>query len=71
METQIALQYGSDVIVLYLSLVSYLIGVNISEQKSGTEQTEKRKKRELICFPPPGVATGTVVHRPDATPIFP
>ena len=54
-----------------ISLVSYLIGVNISEQKSGTEQTEKRKKRELICFPPPGVATGTVVHRPDATPIFP
>ena len=27
------------------------IGVNISERKSGTERTKKRKKRELVCFP--------------------
>ena len=26
------------------------IGVNISERKSGTERTKKRKKRELVCF---------------------
>ena len=28
-----------------------IIGVNISERKSGTERTKKRKKRELVCFP--------------------
>ena len=39
------------------------IGVNISEQKSGTERTKKHKKRELIFFTLPGGATGTVVHR--------
>ena len=27
------------------------IAVNISERKSGTERTKKRKKRELVCFP--------------------
>ena len=32
-----------------LSLLTY-IGVNISERKSGTERTKKRKKRELVCF---------------------
>ena len=37
------------------------IGVNISERKSGIERTKKRKKRELVYFPPPGGATGTVV----------
>ena len=26
------------------------IGVNISERKSETEQTKKRKKREFVCF---------------------
>ena len=26
------------------------MGVNISERKSGTERTKKRKKRELVCF---------------------
>ena len=31
-----------------------VIGVNISERKSGTERTKKRKKRELVFFPPPG-----------------
>ena len=25
-------------------------GVNISERKSGTERTKKRKKGELVCF---------------------
>ena len=42
------------------------IGVNISERKSGTGRTIKRKKRELVFFPPGG-ATGTVVHRLNAT----
>ena len=42
------------------------LGVNISERKSGTEPTKKRKKRELVGFPPPGGANGTVVHRLDA-----
>ena len=38
----------------------YSIGVNMSEQKSGTERT---KKRELELFTPPGGASGPVVHR--------
>ena len=29
---------------------THLIGVNISERKSGTERTKKRKKRELVFF---------------------
>ena len=33
-----------------LNNVLYPIGVNISERKSGTEQTKKRKKRELVFF---------------------
>ena len=32
-------------------LIQHNIGVNISERKSGTERTKKRKKRELVCFP--------------------
>ena len=37
------------------------IGVNISERKSGTELTKKRKKRELVFFcHQGGDATGTV-----------
>ena len=48
-----------------------VIGVNISERKIGTERTKKRKKRELVFFPPPGCATGTVVRRLDATLILP
>ena len=48
-----------------------LIGVNISERKSGTERTKKRKKRESVIFSPPGGATDTAVHRLDATRIFP
>ena len=47
------------------------IGVNISEQKSGTERTKKRKKRELVLFTPPGGATATLVHRLDAKRILP
>ena len=43
------------------------IGVNISERKSGTERKKKRKKRELVFLPPPGSATGTLVHRLNAT----
>ena len=39
------------------------LGINISEQKSGTEQT---KKRVLVLFTPPGGATVTVLHRLDA-----
>ena len=38
------------------------IGINISEQKSGTERT---KKRELVLFTPPGCANCTLVHRLD------
>ena len=30
-----------------------MIGVNISERKSGTERTKKRKKRESVMFSPP------------------
>ena len=45
------------------------IGVNISERKSGAEGT---KKRELVKkLPLPGGATSAVVHRLDATWIFP
>ena len=40
------------------------IGINISERKSGTERT---KKREFIFFPSQGGATGTIVHRLNAT----
>ena len=45
------------------------IDVNMSERKSGTERTKKRKKRELVFFLPPWGATGTAVglHRLDAT----
>ena len=32
--------------------------VNISERKSGTERTKKRKKRELVFSSPSGGATG-------------
>ena len=39
-----------EVELLQLKYVAY-IGVNISERKSGTERTKKRKKRELIYFP--------------------
>ena len=39
------------------------IGVNISERKSGTEQT---KKREFVFFSTTRGATSTVVHRLDA-----
>ena len=50
----------------------YNIGVNISERKSGTERTKKRKKWELVLFVhPPGGASGTVVHSLDATRILP
>ena len=42
------------------------IGVNIREQKSGTERTKKRKKLELVLFTTLGGATGSVVHRLDA-----
>ena len=52
-------------------LIAKCIGVNISERKSGTEWTKKRKKRELVFCPPPGGATGTVVHRLDTTLILP
>ena len=38
-----------------------VIGVNISERKSGTERTKKRKKRELVCFPTARGCNG--VHR--------
>ena len=37
------------------------VGVNISERKSGTERTKKRKKRELVCFPTSRGRNG--VHR--------
>ena len=47
------------------------IGVNISERKRGTERMKKRKKREFVFVPPPGGATGTVLHRLDATWILP
>ena len=60
--------------VIYMYLYMYIIGVNISERKSGTERTKKRKKRkkrELVFFPPPGGATGIVIHRLDATRILP
>ena len=61
------------------TLMSYLvissngdgIGVNISERKSGTERTKKRKKQEFVFFPPPVGTAGTVVHRLDDTPILP
>ena len=48
-----------------------VIGVNIIERKSGIDRTKKRKQWELVFFPPPGGATGTVVHHLDATRIFP
>ena len=36
---------------IYVSLTcGENIGVNISERKSGTERTKKRKKRELVFF---------------------
>ena len=43
-----------DIVYLYSRLVLslVLIGVNISERKSGIERTKNRKKRELV-FPPP------------------
>ena len=34
-----------------------IIGVNISERKSGTERTKKREKWELVFFLPLGGAT--------------
>ena len=55
----------------YYSLSVEYIGVNISGQKGGTERTKKRKKLELVSFPTARGATGTVVHRLDATRILP
>ena len=53
------------------NFIAHFIGVNIREQKSGTERTKKRKKLELVLFTPLGGATGTVVHRLDAKRILP
>ena len=39
------------------------IGVNISERKSGTDWTKKRKKRELVCFSTAGGATEYIAYR--------
>ena len=39
------------------------MGVDLSERKSGTERTKKRKKLELVYLSPPGGATDTMVHR--------
>ena len=50
---------------------SLIIGVNISERKSGTKRTKKRKKREFVFFSTARGRTGTVVHHLDATPILP
>ena len=50
-------------VVSNMEHVQTMIGVNISERKSGTERTKKRKKRELQFFLLPGDSTGTVVHR--------
>ena len=41
-------------VLLLLRPIDVHIGVNISEQKSGTERMKKRKKRELVFFTPPG-----------------
>ena len=41
-----------------------IIGVNISERKSGTERT---KTRESLFFPPPGRATGNYTDFARAT----
>ena len=45
----------------------------MSERKSGTERTKKCKKRDLVFFPPPWGANGTVVglYRLDTTRILP
>ena len=66
----IYLFWGSVTLSTYMHR-HYNKGVNISERKSGTERTKKRKKRQFVFFSPPGGATGTVVHRLDATPILP
>ena len=34
--------------------IAYRVGVNISERKSGTERTKKRKKAVVSICPPPG-----------------
>ena len=52
---------------LFLLVLMYPIVVNISERKSGTERTKKRKKRELVFSPTARGTTGTV----DATRILP
>ena len=41
------------------------------ERKSGTESTQKCKKRESVIFSPPGGATDTAVHRLENTQILP
>ena len=41
------------------------VGVNISERKSGTERTKRRKKQELVFSTARG-ATGAVLHRVDS-----
>ena len=61
---------GSWVLII-VYILCFCIGVNISERKSGTEGTKKRKKREFVFSPTTMGATGTVVHRLDATPILP
>ena len=62
---------GASTSVNCLEMVAYhtihCIGVNISGRKSGTERTKKRKKLEFGIFPSARGATGTVVHRLDAT----
>ena len=50
-------------VVSQKKFLACFIGVNISERKSGTERTKRRKKLELVIFPPPRGATGSTSSR--------
>ena len=47
------------------------IGVNISERKSGTDRTKKRKKQELVIFHHQGSQVVGLLYRLDAKRILP
>ena len=46
--------YNVAIIKVHNAVINFPIGVNLSERKSGTERTKKRKKRELVFSLPPG-----------------
>ena len=60
------------IIIMHIIRYANIIGVNISERKSGTERMKKRKKQELVFVAITySIQLVSVVDRLDATRILP